>query len=659
MSARISERKPMSQRRQRRQVILFLVAVVIPAVVLLGLGLRMIMQERELLEKRVADEQRRLATDIGREALTRLERLKVRQLSALATQSKAAEDPELIFLGYLDQNQLILPWDRISAVEESQTLLAEPGFANRIARGESEEIRARQFARAVESYQQAMNTAHAPTQVAYARLLLARALMKLQKQNEAISQYKSLLALPTDLVDEQGISFSLYAAAQLLDNGLEHAAVIDRLRVELNSNRWLPPAQAYFLRELATKISEAAPDQKTSNAGKELLQEISERVGNLEQAEELRKDFHSLRLESPASPQLSSSKPAWVAYGKEIWLVTLAHELSSSRQVIIVASADQVFTNLHSDGAQDNPTGSYHLTMKDDPKAMSLGEGLRGLQLVFAPSDQAGPGPWSLQRSFYFAALVLVICITSFGAYLLWRDVQREARVAEMRSQFVSSVSHELKTPLTAIRMFAETLRLGRSGNPQMEAEYLDTIINESERLTRLLNNVLDFSKIEQGKKTYQLRPTSLPEVVHTAIRALEYPLAQEGFQLRLELEDSMPLIKADADALHQAILNLLTNAMKYSGDSRAIDLRLERRNGHAVIHVRDSGLGVAPEEQAKIFQDFYRVLTPETQSIPGTGLGLALVSHVTKAHGGHVEVQSTLGKGSTFSLHLPMEDVQ
>jgi len=139
----------------------------------------------------------------------------------------------------------------------------------------------------------------------------------------------------------------------------------------------------------------------------------------------------------------------------------------------------------------------------------------------------------------------------------------------------------------------------------------------------------------------------------------LEYPLAQEGFQLRLDLEDSMPLIKADADALHQAILNLLTNAMKYSGDSRAIDLRLERRNGHAVIHVRDSGLGVAPEEQAKIFQDFYRVLTPETHSIPGTGLGLALVFHVTKAHGGHVEVQSTLGKGSTFSLHLPMEDVQ
>ena len=649
----------MTQRGQKRHVLFFLVAVVVPAVVLLVLGLRMITQERELLEKHLADEQRRLATEVGREVLTRLERLRIRQVSALATQNKAAEDPELVLVGYLDQNQLVLPWDQISAAEESQKLLAEPDFANRIARGESEEIRARQFGKAVESYQQAMNTAHASTQIAYGRLLLARALMKAQKQSEAISHYKSLLALPTGIVDEQGISFSLYAAAQLLDNGLEHPTVIDRLRAELNSNRWLPPAQVYFLRELATKITEGAPDQKTGNAGRELLQEISNRIRNLEQAEELRKDFASLKLEPPASRQPSSSEPAWVAYGKEIWLVTLANELSSSRQVIIVASADQVFAKLDSNGTPDKPTGRYQLTMKDDPKAISLGAGLRGLQLVFAPSDQPRLGPWNLQRSFYFAALVLVLCITSFGAYLLWRDVQREVRVAELRSQFVSSVSHELKTPLTAIRMFAETLRLGRSSNPKMEEEYLDTIINESERLTRLLNNVLDFSKIEQGKKTYQLRPTSLAEVVYSATRALEYPLAQEGFKLNLDLENPMPLIKADADALQQAILNLLTNAMKYSGDGREIDLRLERRNGHAVIQVRDSGLGIAPQEQAKIFQDFYRVITPETKSIPGTGLGLALVSHVANHHRGHVEVQSALGKGSTFSLHLPMEDVR
>jgi len=204
--------------------------------------------------------------------------------------------------------------------------------------------------------------------------------------------------------------------------------------------------------------------------------------------------------------------------------------------------------------------------------------------------------------------------------------------------------------------MFAETLQLGRSTDRKMEAEYLETIIHESERLTRLLNNVLDFSKIEQGKKTYQLRPTSLQEVVLSATRALEY---QQGFELHLQLEDSLPLVEADSDALQQAILNLLINAMKYSGDSRQINLQLARQNGDAVIQVRDSGIGIADEEQPKIFENFYRVMTPQTKSIPGTGLGLALISHIVKAHGGHIEVESALGAGSTFSLHLPIDKVR
>ena len=207
----------------------------------------------------------------------------------------------------------------------------------------------------------------------------------------------------------------------------------------------------------------------------------------------------------------------------------------------------------------------------------------------------------------------------------------------------------------TAIRMFAETLRMRRAADHQTQAEYLDTIVNESERLTRLLNNVLDFAKIEQGKKTYHLTQTSLAEVVKACAGILEYPFAQQGFQLRVDVENCVPQMKADPDALQQAILNLLTNAMKYSGESREIDLRLERRNGEAVINVSDRGVGIAPEEQNRIFEKFYRVQTPENKLIPGTGLGLTLVDHVARAHGGHVEVNSVVKKGSTFSIHLPL----
>ncbi|MCK4495433.1 MAG: sensor histidine kinase, partial [Candidatus Aminicenantes bacterium] len=257
---------------------------------------------------------------------------------------------------------------------------------------------------------------------------------------------------------------------------------------------------------------------------------------------------------------------------------------------------------------------------------------------------------------FYLLALLLVLSVTLFGAYLLWRDVRREVRMANMRSQFVSSVSHELKTPLTAIRMFAETLRLGRSRSKKTSEEYLDTIVNESQRLTRLLNNVLDFSKIEEGKRIYQPEPASLYEIIQASARAMEYPLNQHGFRLNVSVEEDLPDVRVDRDALEQAILNLLHNAMKYSGDSRDIELRLQKKDGHAVIQVIDQGVGIDPKEQKKIFEKFYRIPTRENERTAGTGLGLSLVLHIVRAHGGHIEVESVPGKGTTFSIYLPLE---
>jgi signal transduction histidine kinase len=229
-------------------------------------------------------------------------------------------------------------------------------------------------------------------------------------------------------------------------------------------------------------------------------------------------------------------------------------------------------------------------------------------------------------------------------------------RVAELRSRFVSSVSHELKTPLTAIRMFAETLRL-RATKPETQAEYLDTIVNESERLTRLLNNVLDFTKIERGTKTYRREPHNLAEIVESSVRAIRYPLEQRRFELRVDVNDGIPPVNVDRDAIEQAILNLLTNAMKYSGDSHEIELRLHSQDSEAVIDVADRGVGIEPAERARIFEQFYRVRAPENQNIPGTGLGLTLVNHIAKAHGGRVVVESEPGVGSTFSIHLPLDE--
>jgi two-component system, OmpR family, phosphate regulon sensor histidine kinase PhoR len=189
------------------------------------------------------------------------------------------------------------------------------------------------------------------------------------------------------------------------------------------------------------------------------------------------------------------------------------------------------------------------------------------------------------------------------------------------------------------------------------QREYADTILAEGERLGRLVDNVLDFAKIEQGKRRlYRLRTAALAEVVRSAIRALEKPLAQQGFTLELKMEESIPEVQADADALMRAILNLLTNAMKYSGTSRQIELKLTQRRRHAVIQVRDFGFGLPPEELEKVFEKFYRAPQPEGESVPGTGLGLTIVKHVAEEHGGSVEVRSEPGKGSTFSILIPLD---
>jgi signal transduction histidine kinase len=250
--------------------------------------------------------------------------------------------------------------------------------------------------------------------------------------------------------------------------------------------------------------------------------------------------------------------------------------------------------------------------------------------------------------------IVTILGVTLLSGYLLLRDVDRDVQLADMRARFVSSVSHELKTPLTSIRMFAETLALGRHRTNLDRSEYLHTIVNESERLSRLVDNVLDVTRIEEGRRIYQMQPVSLADVVDSAVRAVQYPLSQQGFHLDLDVADDLPLVTADRDALQQALLNLIANAMKYSGQSRTIALRLRRENRDAAIEVIDRGIGIDESHQDQIFEKYYRVRSTDTDRGPGAGLGLTLAMHAVAAHGGRLQVSSALGRGSTFTVRIP-----
>jgi two-component system phosphate regulon sensor histidine kinase PhoR len=362
-------------------------------------------------------------------------------------------------------------------------------------------------------------------------------------------------------------------------------------------------------------------------------------------AQKLQKDFGKLRL----------SATEWQPYqASEVWLLGRAPEGMNARPPVVAVRLETIRAAVQSDRLGRQAGTRFALAAAGDGEFLS--EKLPGLRAVF-PEEIAGPPSGSTpEQSLWGLSFTLVAILTLLGGYLLWRDVRREARLADLRTQFVSSVSHELKTPLTSIRMFAELMQMSESTNAAHSA-FLETIVSESERLTRLLNGVLDFSRIERGQKTYRLEPASLPEIVNTAVRAIQYPLNEQGFSLDLHVSEGIPPATVDRDALQQAILNLLTNAMKYSGRHREIGLQLLVENGDACIRVSDHGIGIPEKEQSRIFEKFYRAPIPENREIPGTGLGLALVAHIVQAHGGSVHVKSRPGEGSTFSIRLPLKE--
>ncbi|MGA7160737.1 MAG: HAMP domain-containing sensor histidine kinase [Bacteroidota bacterium] len=261
-----------------------------------------------------------------------------------------------------------------------------------------------------------------------------------------------------------------------------------------------------------------------------------------------------------------------------------------------------------------------------------------------------------VQSRFYrnLTIITLLDIVLLVGAWLIYRTIRREMQLIQLKSDFVSNVSHELRTPLSLIRMFAETLEMKRVKTEKKKQEYYRTIIRESERLTRLVNNLLNFSRMEAGKRNYQLRDLDLNTVVSKVLEFYTLQLRLQSFELVVDLAKKIPLVLGDEEAVAEALHNIMDNAMKYSDKTKFIRVATGSTAGAVFVEIQDHGIGIAPEFHAKIFETFYRVSTGLVHTTKGSGLGLALVDHIVKAHGGTIEVSSSPGEGSTFRLLLP-----
>lgn len=253
---------------------------------------------------------------------------------------------------------------------------------------------------------------------------------------------------------------------------------------------------------------------------------------------------------------------------------------------------------------------------------------------------------------------ILVLTFTGTlvtGVILVWLFVRRERNLSELQADFVQKVSHELRTPLTSIRMFTETLKL-RRGDVVTEDRCIDAIDRESMRLQALIDRLLDWGRMESGMRTFELANHAVKELVEEAISSFEPTRTRRDVELEIDVPDGLPDIVCDRGAVVDCLVNLLSNAYKYGGSPRSISVRARADENKMRIGVADNGGGIPQKEHKRIFLKFYRVDDKLTRKQDGSGLGLAIVQYVMRAHSGKVEVDSQQGRGSTFTLVLPVK---
>jgi signal transduction histidine kinase/tetratricopeptide (TPR) repeat protein len=280
----------------------------------------------------------------------------------------------------------------------------------------------------------------------------------------------------------------------------------------------------------------------------------------------------------------------------------------------------------------------------------------RAWQLQVLPQDpEAFYAGLRRKQGLYMSMLVVMVALLGFGGYLVTRTVKRELEIARMRADFVSTVSHEFRSPLTGIRQLGEMLLDGRVRSEEKQRGYYRLIVQESRRLGRLVENILDFSRMEEGRKTYRLAPFDSSAWLRRLVDDFRTESAQSGTSIVSHIPDTLPPLCGDAEALACAVHNLLDNAVKYSPGSKTVWLDVTSEDGRIAISVRDEGAGISEQDQRHIFEKFYRADGEISRKVKGAGLGLSLVRHIVTAHGGDVECASRPRQGSTFTIRLPV----
>lgn len=338
-------------------------------------------------------------------------------------------------------------------------------------------------------------------------------------------------------------------------------------------------------------------------------------------------------------------------------VILAVRNITPDTRIAFITTTDALFDRYFP--ARQNRGWQITLEPAPDEEILAeLGPEFARAQLVPTPDTAAALRSAARRR----LGMLIATAVGTAGAWALviWmmlRAVARQRELARLQSRFVADISHELKTPLALIRLLAETLAEGRVRSLERMQNYHQTITREAERLTALLDNILDMGRIESGRKQYRFAACDVTAVARQAWALFEPQFMQDGFDARLEIAPDVPSIRGDAAALQQVLVNLLQNASRYGKDGKFVRLRVERAEHLVLITVEDHGIGMSRAELDRLGESFFRAEDSRVRQTRGTGLGLAIVNHIVTAHRGKVEVESRPGAGTVFTVWIPIDE--
>ncbi len=653
-------------------IVIFIITAIFSGSILTYLSVAHISNYKELLEKKISEEERELTIRFASDFQDKMESL----ISIFSNffQSDHSQDVkalksfdglnELVSYVAIDSSGSFLWPYVISNNLSSEQIKPSNTYTKELRTAQNSEFVTKDYKSSELSYLKTLKVAETKSDSANSYNSMARLYVKMGHHQKALEIDQTIITEFSSTLNAYGFPYVYFSIIKLLriKNPTNFEQLEKLLLVFLNglNDGTIPLNESSA--ELLDSISEWKKEFQPS-PNNDLFAQLISRVKKLL----LYVDNYKIPLEEIKNEEFNKSNPVNFSNIKPIsgntdeLMLFFKHEPMS---VGFVIGLNPIFTSALENQELNDLKFDYHINLVEKKENNhNLNSSLIKFA-TFSPYFEDRLIKVSLKNEgiidqavfrrkiIYGLGLFLFLGTMVLGLYLLIQDVNREKRTNKLRADFVSNITHELKTPLTSINMFAEALNMGKDTLDSKQTKYLNIIVKESEKLKRLINNILEFSRKENDKLSYKLEKSNLTEIVKSTLKEMDYFLEINKFKVELDIENNI-FANVYGEGLKQALSNLISNAVKYSTNNKKLNVRLFKSASEILIEVEDFGIGIPEEKHDLIFEKFYRIDSDKNKNVSGTGLGLTVTKAIIEEQYGKLLVESKLGKGSKFTIVL------